>query len=397
MHADGVDLFIELGPGSVLSGLCSEIFSGDTDVYSFSSDQKGRHGVTQTQFLLGRLLALGLSPDTDYLARVRKFESNSVDKILHPKKAAPKPNMWMVNGVRSKPVDQPEQLLLGQPHPNLKEKQIEKILNAEPAQKAPAKESAPKKTSKPENPTPMKNGNSIPVAAPPEYTNGNGHHPVSPQPVAHPQGADQVMLGFQNLMSQFLETQRAVMTAYLNGDAPAVAPPAQIAPAPMPRMQAPAPPAPVSNGSHSNQTIIETKRAIQPANGATKVDTVRIESPKVEKPAAKEADVSIEEINKHLLEIVGERTGYPEEMLDADLDLEADLGIDSIKRVEILGELAEFIMPNSTEMGDESDLDLEKLSSLRTLQQIVDYLKEFLETTKAEQVADSGAKKKLKA
>src|SRR3546814_18488404 len=38
-----------------------------------------------------------------------------------------------------------------------------------------------------------------------------------------------------------------------------------------------------------------------------------------------------------LIGIVAERTGYPHEMLGLDADLEADLGIDSIKRVEILG------------------------------------------------------------
>ena len=40
-----------------------------------------------------------------------------------------------------------------------------------------------------------------------------------------------------------------------------------------------------------------------------------------------------------LLEIVRDRTGYPIETLGLDLDIEADLGIDSIKRVEILGKL----------------------------------------------------------
>ena len=37
-----------------------------------------------------------------------------------------------------------------------------------------------------------------------------------------------------------------------------------------------------------------------------------------------------------LLQIVAETTGYPEEMLDLDLALEGGLGIDSIKRIEIL-------------------------------------------------------------
>ncbi|MGF2049668.1 phosphopantetheine-binding protein, partial [Lactococcus lactis] len=40
-----------------------------------------------------------------------------------------------------------------------------------------------------------------------------------------------------------------------------------------------------------------------------------------------------------LLDIVAERTGYPTDMLGLDQDLEAELGIDSIKRVEILGAL----------------------------------------------------------
>ena len=38
-----------------------------------------------------------------------------------------------------------------------------------------------------------------------------------------------------------------------------------------------------------------------------------------------------------LLAVVSEKTGYPQEMLDLSMDMEADLGIDSIKRVEILG------------------------------------------------------------
>ena len=42
-------------------------------------------------------------------------------------------------------------------------------------------------------------------------------------------------------------------------------------------------------------------------------------------------------ITTRLLETVRDRTGYPIETLGLDLDMEADLGIDSIKRVEILG------------------------------------------------------------
>ncbi|MBB4909422.1 type I polyketide synthase [Actinophytocola algeriensis] len=41
-----------------------------------------------------------------------------------------------------------------------------------------------------------------------------------------------------------------------------------------------------------------------------------------------------------VLAVIAERTGYPAEMIDPQLDLEADLSIDSIKRTEIAGELA---------------------------------------------------------
>lgn len=40
-------------------------------------------------------------------------------------------------------------------------------------------------------------------------------------------------------------------------------------------------------------------------------------------------------IKKKVLAIVAEKTGYPEDMLDLDLDLEADLGIDTVKQAEM--------------------------------------------------------------
>ncbi|MGA0191992.1 MAG: phosphopantetheine-binding protein, partial [bacterium] len=67
-----------------------------------------------------------------------------------------------------------------------------------------------------------------------------------------------------------------------------------------------------------------------------------------------------------LLEIVAEKTGYPTEMLELDMDLEADLGIDSIKRVEILGALQEKL-PDLQVQADE-------LAEQRTLGQILTIL-----------------------
>ncbi|WP_414586149.1 beta-ketoacyl synthase N-terminal-like domain-containing protein [Scytonema sp. PCC 10023] len=77
--------------------------------------------------------------------------------------------------------------------------------------------------------------------------------------------------------------------------------------------------------------------------------------------------VNLAELGKNLLAITSEKTGYPVEMLDLDMDMEADLGIDSIKRVEILGAIQEMY-------PDLPQPNLEELTEKRTIGQIVDYL-----------------------
>ncbi len=72
------------------------------------------------------------------------------------------------------------------------------------------------------------------------------------------------------------------------------------------------------------------------------------------------------ELLDHLLTTVSQLTGYPVDMLGLDLDIEADLGIDSIKRVEILSSLEEKI-PNLSKLSPDI------LGSLKTLGQIADY------------------------
>jgi NAD(P)-dependent dehydrogenase (short-subunit alcohol dehydrogenase family)/acyl carrier protein len=71
--------------------------------------------------------------------------------------------------------------------------------------------------------------------------------------------------------------------------------------------------------------------------------------------------------------IVSERTGYPQDMLDPDLDLEADLGIDSIKRIEILGELGERLNLG-IDAADRRDQIMEELTVRKTLRAVVEWL-----------------------
>ncbi|MGK4591986.1 SDR family oxidoreductase [Amycolatopsis sp. w19] len=67
-----------------------------------------------------------------------------------------------------------------------------------------------------------------------------------------------------------------------------------------------------------------------------------------------------------VVEVIGERTGYPVDMIEPDLDLEADLSVDSIKRAEIAGELA-------TRLGL-TDGDPEVLAKARTAAELADLL-----------------------
>jgi len=76
-----------------------------------------------------------------------------------------------------------------------------------------------------------------------------------------------------------------------------------------------------------------------------------------------------ETLTASLLDIVSDKTGYPAEMLELDMDMEADLGIDSIKRVEILSALQD-------ERPDLPEIETEALAELRTLGQIIEYTNE---------------------
>ena len=76
------------------------------------------------------------------------------------------------------------------------------------------------------------------------------------------------------------------------------------------------------------------------------------------------------EITKILVAAISELTGFPEEMLEPGMDLESDLGIDSIKRVEILSRLEQSL-------GDGAGgLSGEAMAKLKTIADIVHFLEQ---------------------
>ncbi|WP_437185184.1 SDR family NAD(P)-dependent oxidoreductase [Planctomicrobium sp. SH668] len=98
------------------------------------------------------------------------------------------------------------------------------------------------------------------------------------------------------------------------------------------------------------------------------VRTPDAESPPVQSlpiPSSSGSGVQIEEIREFLMTVVIDLTGYSPDVVDFDADLEADLGIDSIKKAQIIGELAVVfelsVAPNDMSMGE-----------LRTLSQIAE-------------------------
>ena len=73
------------------------------------------------------------------------------------------------------------------------------------------------------------------------------------------------------------------------------------------------------------------------------------------------------EFSTTLFEVVSDKTGYPVDMLKPDMNLDSDLGIDSIKRVEILSAFQE-------KMPAAPSINPEDLATLQTLQQIIDFM-----------------------
>ncbi|KMN83862.1 hypothetical protein VK98_00055 [Chromobacterium sp. LK11] len=76
---------------------------------------------------------------------------------------------------------------------------------------------------------------------------------------------------------------------------------------------------------------------------------------------------------KQLIAIVSDRTGYPADMINEEMDLEADLGIDSIKRLEIFGAMFDQLsaeVPHFQDMEKQKDMetfDIDAFSNIRKM------------------------------
>jgi len=74
-------------------------------------------------------------------------------------------------------------------------------------------------------------------------------------------------------------------------------------------------------------------------------------------------------VAEKVLSVVSEKTGYPRDMLELDLDLEADLGIDTVKQAEVFGMVREaFGIPRQDDI---------KLREYPTLKHVIGFVRKF--------------------
>jgi acyl transferase domain-containing protein/NAD(P)H-dependent flavin oxidoreductase YrpB (nitropropane dioxygenase family) len=420
MHAAGANVFVEVGPNNVLTNLVESILP-EQDVLSLSLDRSGRNGVVSLLHALGQLASYGVKIDVKRLYSARVLLSSkhktldleaSKIKIKNGLPVKPKRLLYQVNSAYIKRIDPVVQSTVsvstansstdhnGAKSPSPKSPQLVQ-------QSAKALSTTMTKSSNPSDraaSTNVSQGSPVNAAHSGRTTEvpQNLSERVSPptfNSALAPGGqgmsgrnVDQVMINFQETMlkmtDHFLETQQKVMQAYLQGQQGQPLRP-QIATKSLADIETqyamakgngngngngatelPQPSfatayANVSNPSSetsSNLAVAEISSSPADQTQAKALDLVALEQP----PA------DTEYLINSLLEIVSERTGYPSEMLDPNLDLEADLGIDSIKRVEILNSFRR-ILPEAKQKQLEAGI--EDLAGTKTLQGIIDWLR----------------------
>ncbi|HEY9034311.1 MAG TPA: beta-ketoacyl synthase N-terminal-like domain-containing protein, partial [Pseudomonadales bacterium] len=189
---------------------------------------------------------------------------------------------------------------------------------------------------------------------------------------ALPDAVDKTLAMYHQFQSDTLRVHEQYLNRHAGqGMSPVAAPVTAAAqPVPVPVAQ-PAPvAAPVPPAAAQTAPVVATPASKPAAAAATKPAAAVVAPAPVAKVAAAvaaPAGLDSARVQQVMMAVVAEKTGYPAEMLELSMDMEADLGIDSIKRVEILGAVQDQL-PGLPELNPED------LAELRTPGQIVDYM-----------------------
>ncbi len=358
LYEAGVRAFLEVGPGARLTGLVGLILHGRAhETQALDSSTGQRSGFFDLACTLAWLAALGYRPRlAAWDAPVSSGASNQETK----KRGLTVP-ICGANYVKPKPARPPR--FPAERTVSAATPRIPATMNGS---RIPPEPAAMPTT----DPHPRTNGEVLAPAAPvPTAARAPADVPALTQALQMTRESMAALLKVQEqtaqLHRQFLEGQeKAQRTVHLlveqqqrllqaslglTPTAPAVsavpslAPPASVIPALQPA-PSPAPVPPV---------------ALAPTSPPA------VSAPPPPTPVAH--TVSTSRVERVLLEVVAEKTGYPVEMLEPAMALDADLGIDSIKRVEILSALQE-------RLPDAPAVTPEHLGSLQTLRHIIDFL-----------------------
>lgn len=356
LYEAGARIFVEVGPRNILTGLTAQIL-GDRAHVSLATDISGRPGLLQLPHALGELFAHAVPMQLDRLFQGRIEHDLGLEELVaKSRKQSFSATTWMVNGGRARPISQLGKAASVQTAiaPQNSKPTVQPV-GEMPAHNFPATlqldRQDPVQKPKPRpaedvTPTLPKGGTNVNRV----LANGN---------------STAVMLQFNQLMSRFLTMQKEVMLSCLDrGNGHEIVRRKII--------DAVAPPVLQPQGLTSSNTNVSHSAVERFPIGVTEkaVDEISksLEVTHKETPPKTEPEEKMDEprLIAELLKVVNERTGYPEDMLAVNVDIEAELGIDSIKRIEILSVFVQHCLPATL------SVDMEELTKLRTFQAIVE-------------------------
>jgi polyketide-type polyunsaturated fatty acid synthase PfaA len=341
MYAAGARTFIEVGPGSVVAGLVNDTLVG-RDYTALSLDNKRTNGVAQFLSVVGALTVAGFELD---------LASLYADAPPPPPKPAPSKHAVMLTGANHDRPYPPKNGASGRAPPNATAALRPAAPASPPSQKTEPPMSHPQDR-RPASTATISAQTPVELTAPVEriWSEVSGRH--------------------QDYLNAMAEAHRAYLNtaAVLLGQAgalPAMASPPQILPEPAP-VSPPAAPPPALKANGADGTHTFTPPPAAPAPVPTKPAAAR-PSPQAA-PVAMPAVAIAPAIDaaEIVRSIVSDKTGYPPDMLDADMDLEGELGVDSIKQVEILSALRDRL-PHLPEIEPERLVELRTISAIAAM------------------------------
>ncbi len=353
MYAAGARTFLEVGPGSVLTGLVGSILSGrDARALALDASSGKRGGLWDLASTLAQLAVAG-----------HRVDLNAFDP------APPVPELVDATRLRI-PLSGANYVKPRTPRPP---RAPMSTIAPPPAAAAPVPAARPVSLPPAATvPAPVPVATAAPIASTPLAT------PVATAAVpAALTVLQKLHEETARLHRQFLEGQEAALqtlASLMRGGAPVASTTAALSPVTVPTVTAPSPS--VAPRSSVAATAVSQPSPAPLAVPAPLPPVARIAPPipapvpPTPAPVTTPAPVATPFVESGLtttvLRIVAEKTGYPAEMLKPQMSLDHDLGIDSIKRVEILSALQEAL-PQLPTVSPEQLQTLHRLSDVIAL------------------------------